>query len=117
MKRIFLALALALACFSTARADTCTDGVAVTTASTQIVPASDVVGGRHFLFLQNIGAEAVYCAIGATATTSNGVLLQTGGSFLLEQTQGPSGSFKPVPSGAVNCITGASSTTVLVCDY
>jgi hypothetical protein len=97
---------------------TCTKATTITTASTSVLLSDDVPGGRHYLYLQNIGSVNAFCAIGATATTSNGLLLPaTGGSHLFAPFEGPNGVFILAPGDAINCITASSSTTVVSCDY
>lgn len=118
MKKLFLALFLC--CFARAAfADSCTSSVAVTTASTQVLPASDVSGGRHFLLIQNIGGDDAYCAIGTAASTTSGFKLATtgAGSILLQSYTAPNGIVIGVPSAALNCAAAATSTTITVCDY
>lgn len=119
MKNLILAFIFTLALVGYAQADTCTGTVNVTTASTNIVAASDVSGGRHYLLLQNIGAVDVQCTIGETATTSKGFILSAvgHGSILFSSAQGPNGVFISVPNQAVNCITGSSTSNVSICDY
>lgn len=119
MRNLIIALAALLLISANAFADTCTGTVNVTSASTTVLPASDVVGGRHFLLIQNIGAVDANCAIGETATTSKGFVLKaTGnGSVLFQATQGANGVFIAGPNGAVNCITASSTTNISVCDY
>ena len=116
MKRFILALALTLGLAGLAHADTCTTTVPITNASTKVLSANDVTNGRHILFLQNIGATAVYCSIGETATTTSGIYIDTTGSFVLEEYPGPTGVTRSVPNSQVNCIS-ATEGLVTVCDY
>lgn len=101
-------------------AGTCTGAVAVTASAggTQIVASSDLANGRHFLSLQNIGANPANCTLGETPTTSNGYyLLGSGlGSLILKSISTSTGAFN-VPNTAVMCIGNGGATTVTVCDY
>lgn len=119
MKNFALALVFTLCFAGYAVADTCTGTTNVSSTSTTVLASSDVIGGRNYLLIQNIGATDVFCAIGETATTSKGFkLLSLGsGSLVFLSVAGPNGAVKAVPSGAVNCITASSTTNVSVCDY
>jgi hypothetical protein len=120
MKQIIAFIALVLITYSVpAFADTCTASVSVTTASTKVLDGNDVMGGRHYLLVQNIGAQNVFCTIGETATTSKGFLLETTGhgSLLFQAFLGSNGVSYTVPTQQVNCIAAASTSIVSVCDY
>lgn len=118
MRRLLLFLLL---CGFTkvAFADSCTSSISITTASTQILPASDVVGGRHFLLVQNIGGDDAYCALGTSASTTSGFKLATtgAGSLLLQSYTAPNGVVIGVPTAQLNCAAAATSTVITVCDY
>lgn len=118
MKRLFLALIFCCAA-RVAFADTCSGSVSITTASTQVLPASDVVGGRHFLLVQNIGGDDAYCALGTAASTTSGFKLATtgAGSLLLQSYTAPNGVVIGVPTVELNCAAASTSTVITVCDY
>lgn len=97
---------------------TCSTAITVETSATTVIAADDVPGGRHYLSLQNIGANPAYCRIGGTATATNGFLLPaSGGALIMVPQEGPNGVFILVPSDLVSCIATGSSTTVVYCDY
>lgn len=127
MKKLLISLLLLPAlCWATPSGyGTCTKTTSVTTASTQVIVADDVPGGRHYLLVQNIGANPVYCALGTRneATASNGFLLPaasstaSGGSWLMHSYEGPNGIFYPAPMDDLACIATGGSSTVVSCDF
>jgi len=118
MKTLLLALLLILLPVLAQATPECTGTThTITTASTAVLAASDVPGGRQRLLIQNTGAVEVFCTIGATATATNGFLLGRSEAWSEVSTQGPNGVLTPIPSGAVNCITASSTSTVVACDW
>lgn len=118
MRKLLLCLLALMALSRVALADTCTGTVTVqSSGSTQVLASSDVIGGRHYLLLQNLGTPAVFCSIGTDATTSSGYYLQQYGSLLMEGIMAPNGVVISVPSAAVNCIAASATASVTACDY
>lgn len=118
MRKVLLCLLALSALGRVAFADTCTGTTTVqSSGSTQVLAAGDVQGGRHYLLIQNLGSPAVFCSIGADATTSSGYYIQQYGSLLMEGFMAPNGVVISVPSAAVNCIAASTTASVTVCDY
>jgi hypothetical protein len=120
MKKLLSICAAVLALAGVARADTNgTSTTSVTTASTKVLSANDVVGGRHYLFFQNLGSVTVNCTIGvsAGATTTTGISLIAGNAYLAPAIQGPTGVFAGPPNGEIDCIAASSTAPVTVISY
>lgn len=85
--------------FSTATQTT----VAVATTTTVALAAKS---NRSFLILENISDTNIDCSIGKAAVANEGIrLYPNGGALLLDS---------KYPTGAVNCIQGASGTKSLL---
>lgn len=117
MRKLFLALLLFAVPAFAQNAGTCTGEATVGLTSTAVIPAEDVTGGRHFMFLQNVGTNPMYCAIGKTATTTNGMYIPSLGSIYFTSVEGVNGVFYLVPQAVVNCIATGGSTSAVYCDY
>lgn len=102
----------------------CTKGVPISnTACTQVFPANDVSGGRHYMLLQCTGGNTCYCAIGTNgAGTANAGASTDGmqiGASGQSWTSGayPGGQTVQIPLGDVCCITASGSSEIVACDW
>jgi hypothetical protein len=120
MKRLLLLVAIAFALGAgAAYADESCANVATTTGGTTVLAASANKGNA--IMCQNLGGtNAATCSVGGTPVAAqHGILLAVSGGNVTLQTepvtqQNGSGQSR-LPSGAVSCITG-SSTTYVCCE-
>jgi hypothetical protein len=104
----------------------CTASGSVTSASSEVLPSNDLgslsaVGGgtpqnRHYLFIQNTGANPMNVAIGSNNNaTDEDTLLQPGQAWVMTMT--PGASWPDLPGADVAVIAPSGSTTWAACDF
>ena len=90
----------------------CTAHGTATSTSSQVVPANDIAVDRHYLLIQNTGANPMNVAIGTNnKATSADMLLNAAGSIVMTNY-----GVTPVPNGDVSVIS-TLGTTWAFCDY
>jgi hypothetical protein len=122
MRKLFLTL-FALSVASSAFALGPTKGTSTTTVAattTKILDANDIVGGRSYLFIQNLSASVqITCTIGvsAGATTATGIQLPAGASYVAMAIQTANGVIVGPANGEVDCIAASTTAATTVIDY
>jgi len=79
--------------------------VAITTVSTQVLPAN---GNRRYVHLSNIGNKDIYLALDQPAVADTGTVLKKGSPPL------ELGEDNEPPKGVINAITGGGSSTLAI---
>ena len=74
---------------------------AITATAAQILAENS---SRNYLLVQNNGAGIVYLNFSGTATTSNGIKLESGQAYEPEE----------VPSNAISAISDATASVILI---
>ncbi len=87
------------------------ESVTVATSATSVCPANT---NRSFILIQNTGSNTIFCAFGATATSTNGFQLTTGQYFqaVTQFFVGPGAPAARMLLGSVSCIASGGSSNV-----